>query len=492
MITIQNLGSQQFRFNGIPYYKNFTPFVVGNKIKIVNFYDSTLTLCDFTDFSEFQVNGNTFASVALLADALLPVLYFRGSLGSAYADTGIVSDAGFSVSSNGVTMLAGSQWKVNGVQYSNVGAVNLTFPFTSVGFQRIDLIVANESNTFVRVAGTATNTGTVIAPTTPVNTVLYSQILIDNTAISNPNPPPISSQFWESVDGNLRNIDNNLNMLFRFLSQKGLTIDTPIGSPDWKVLRLLNNAIERLSITQNGRMTLDRVTATDSLHAFKGIRVGDGNVGEITQVQFGKTGGGTVRNLQLGSATAGAADGGGMAEFEYYSTDKATLRRELRLLCNLDLKRVDLFMFPGVSPINVTSETLIRTIFIPANTYDDNTLMNFYSRFNFANDTIVKNLRLRHSTSSSWANTHTLIATLNLSAASLYSVLKRTYRISGGNLTGFSFSTNSASDDIASTAAPSSTAFNPAVDNYIFISGFVANSAASITPTVSLVEKILF
>lgn len=489
MITIQNLGSQQFRFNGIPYYKNFTPFVVGNKIKIVNFYDSTLTLCDFTDFSEFQVNGNTFASVALLADALLPVLYFRGSLGSAYADTGIVSDAGFSVSSNGVTMLAGSQWKVNGVQYSNVGAVNLTFPFTSVGFQRIDLIVANESNTFVRVAGTATNTGTVIAPTTPVNTVLYSQILIDNTAISNPNPPPISSQFWESVDGNLRNIDNNLNMLFRFLSQKGLTIDTPNGSPDWKVLRLLNNAFERLSITQNGRMTLDRVTATDSLHAFKGIRVGDGNVGEITQVQFGKTGGGTVRNLQLGSATAGAADGGGMVEFKFYSDDLATLDRDLRMICNRDVKPIELHTFPSFTPINTTSETLIRMITVPANYNRAESLLHLFSRYNFTGTNGVKNLRIRHSTTNSFSTSHTLVASLNTTNNALYTAFERYGRISNGNITFFNATSSAISDVATGTTAVKTFPYNPSVLNYFWISGFVSNDLDTITPAFSICER---
>lgn len=80
MTVINNIDSQRFTFNGVEYYKNFTPKVIGNKIEIINTYDSNIRLTNFpTLFSEFEVNGNTYANVEDLQTALLPVLYTIGT-----------------------------------------------------------------------------------------------------------------------------------------------------------------------------------------------------------------------------------------------------------------------------------------------------------------------------------------------------------------------------------------------------------------------------
>lgn len=301
-------------------------------------------------------------------------------------------------------------------------------------------------------------------------------------------PEPVSD--WEVVSGALQNKDNSLNMLFRFLSQKGLTIETPSGSPDWKVLRLLNSAVERFSLTQNGHASLSRLSASDFLQGLT-VRFGEGILHFLTQIQYANSSAANVRNAQLDSTGYTAAGGGGMLEYKFFSTDRATLRRELRLLCNLDLKRIDLHTFPGFTPINSTSETLIRTILIPANTLDAESAFELYTRFNFTDATQTKSLRLRHSTTAGFSTAHTLIGTNNVTAATLFSPLIRTFRLSGGNLTGFGFNVSSANDIAASGNATGSTTFNPAVDNYIHISGFVANTSASITPTLSIIEKII-
>jgi hypothetical protein len=81
MIYFVDIDGQKFTCNGVPYFKNFTPHVVGDKVRVVNTYDTRFELCPFTDFAEFSVNGEVFASAALLQAALLPVLYTRTSLG---------------------------------------------------------------------------------------------------------------------------------------------------------------------------------------------------------------------------------------------------------------------------------------------------------------------------------------------------------------------------------------------------------------------------
>ena len=81
MIVINNVDSQKFSFNGVEYFKNFTPVVVGNKIRVLNTYDSSIELTDAPRlYSEFEVEGVVYGNVIDLQTALLPILYTRNSL----------------------------------------------------------------------------------------------------------------------------------------------------------------------------------------------------------------------------------------------------------------------------------------------------------------------------------------------------------------------------------------------------------------------------
>jgi hypothetical protein len=81
MIFIVNINAQKFSLNGIPYFKNFTPYVIGDKVKIINTYDSKFSLTEFEDFDQYSVNGVVYTSVLALQNALLPVLFTRSTLG---------------------------------------------------------------------------------------------------------------------------------------------------------------------------------------------------------------------------------------------------------------------------------------------------------------------------------------------------------------------------------------------------------------------------
>ena len=81
MITINNIDSERFSLNGIEYYKNFMSFPKGNSIRIVNAYDSTCSLLDYTSFSEINLDGVIHPNIAALQSAILPVIYTRQSLG---------------------------------------------------------------------------------------------------------------------------------------------------------------------------------------------------------------------------------------------------------------------------------------------------------------------------------------------------------------------------------------------------------------------------
>ncbi len=86
MIVILDVDGQKFSFNGVNYYKNFLPKVIGDKIEILNTYDSNVRLTDYpTKYDEFSVNGTTYANVSDLQNNLLSVIFSRVSLTNAGA-----------------------------------------------------------------------------------------------------------------------------------------------------------------------------------------------------------------------------------------------------------------------------------------------------------------------------------------------------------------------------------------------------------------------
>lgn len=83
MVQINDVDTQRFSLNGVEYFKNFTPIVIGDRITIVNTYDSKIEIVPLTLYSDFEVDATTYASVILLQQALLPVIFTRDSLGVA-------------------------------------------------------------------------------------------------------------------------------------------------------------------------------------------------------------------------------------------------------------------------------------------------------------------------------------------------------------------------------------------------------------------------
>ena len=84
MIIINNISNTKFTYNGVPYLKNFTPIVRGDKIEINNTYGGVgLSLTNYTPiiYSQFIIDGVTYNNVNDTQDALLPVIFTRASLG---------------------------------------------------------------------------------------------------------------------------------------------------------------------------------------------------------------------------------------------------------------------------------------------------------------------------------------------------------------------------------------------------------------------------
>lgn len=187
MITILDINSEKFSVNGIPYFKNFTPIPILDKLRIVNVYDSKLELVPYTDFSEFTVNGVTYGSVAALQSALLPVLYSRNTLGfEGVIPNEIISVGTITRVGNNITLGVGFSWRINNVVYSNAAPVVINVPDAAASNYRTDKIVANVNNSFTLVSGAESLTISP-APATPPNTVLITSInIFGNTIVEVP------------------------------------------------------------------------------------------------------------------------------------------------------------------------------------------------------------------------------------------------------------------------------------------------------------------
>lgn len=82
MTVINNIDATKFSFNGITYFKNFTPLVLGGRVKIVNTYDSDIELIGLTEYDQINLDSVIYTNIADLQNALLPVLYTRNTLSS--------------------------------------------------------------------------------------------------------------------------------------------------------------------------------------------------------------------------------------------------------------------------------------------------------------------------------------------------------------------------------------------------------------------------
>lgn len=86
MIIINELNTQRFSLNGIPYLKNYITHISGNLIEIFNCYERCDVLLPPTHYNQFRVNGAEHFTIGQLQAALADVLYARTTLGTAAAD----------------------------------------------------------------------------------------------------------------------------------------------------------------------------------------------------------------------------------------------------------------------------------------------------------------------------------------------------------------------------------------------------------------------
>lgn len=106
----------------------------------------------------------------------------------------IVTETGFTLVDQDVTFAADWVWNILNTQYTNPAAVVINIPFAATGNQRIDLIVANQSNTFERIAGTE-SVSNPTAPAVPLNKISVTFITVTDGEVGTPTDPIIGTSF---------------------------------------------------------------------------------------------------------------------------------------------------------------------------------------------------------------------------------------------------------------------------------------------------------
>lgn len=200
MKIINDISSQRFTLDGIEYLKNFLSRVYGNKITIYNAYDKDDVIIENELYTNVEVNGVVYGSAALLQQALLSVIYTRATLG------GIVQDSpyfnyfnnieGFSLVGQDLTINANWAWTIQGGANTNPSSVLINIPFTTTGYHRIDIVVANANNGFDLIQGVEVLLANSPAePSTPIGTLKVTSLVVTDGTISSPELPITGTDF---------------------------------------------------------------------------------------------------------------------------------------------------------------------------------------------------------------------------------------------------------------------------------------------------------
>ena len=195
MIIINTIDVQKFSFNGIPYFKNFTPFSRGGKIKVLNVYDAKLELCEFKNPEEFTVNGVVYANIADLQDALLPVLYTRNSLNSNDDLFAQIIQAGTSVldEENRTYTFSDWKWKLYGPVFEPAPFTTDEIPEEDEGESRVYHVLGSNTGNYVINPGPS---GVIPVDPGPIlNTIYLTRFVVSGNVIGSVEAPILGSEY---------------------------------------------------------------------------------------------------------------------------------------------------------------------------------------------------------------------------------------------------------------------------------------------------------
>jgi len=131
-----------------------------------------------------------------------------------------------------------------------------------------------------------------------------------------------------------------------------------------------------------------------------------------------------------------------------------------------------------------TSETQLLSITIPANTFAAGGILSIPKMLIQKTNTAAAQatVRIKLSTSNTMpAGTTDQVARIAFGANNLHNGISRTWSLYGGNLVGFPTDTSALTDLSASTVTVASTAFDPTVTQYLYVSATLVDAGDTLT-----------
>ena len=143
----------------------------------------------------------------------------------------------------------------------------------------------------------------------------------------------------------------------------------------------------------------------------------------------------------------------------------------------------------GTAITGTTTETISRSLLIPANTYTSNGMLEVLARMTKTGALGTSNMRIYKNTSNTLTGATLIASTGSNTAAIVFNQAIRNFRINSNTLSGFSANSSQTFDYASSSSALSSTTFTTNVDNYILFSIQLANTADSANVSMARVTK---
>lgn len=143
----------------------------------------------------------------------------------------------------------------------------------------------------------------------------------------------------------------------------------------------------------------------------------------------------------------------------------------------------------GSTVTGTTTETLSRSLLIPANTYIGNGMLELICRMTKTGTSGVSNIRIYKNTSNTLTGATLIASNTAITGTNVFSQMIRTFRVNSNILSGIN-QTSSALTDIQSVSSSlTSTTFTTSVDNYIIFSIQLANGADSANISIARAIK---
>ena len=143
----------------------------------------------------------------------------------------------------------------------------------------------------------------------------------------------------------------------------------------------------------------------------------------------------------------------------------------------------------GTAITGTTTETISRSLLIPANTYTSNGMLEVLARMTKTGALGTSNMRIYKNTSNTLTGATLIASTGSNTAAIVFNQAIRNFRINSNTLSGFSANSSQTFDYASSSSALSSTTFTTNVDNYILFSIQLANILDSVNVSMARVTK---